>query len=148
MPIAPTFFETFEHLGVFWLPETPNRKQPGTLRFTETKIELELIGTLKGTGVEDVRDSHLFPECIMGVTSNGKPRTLHDCAQASVNVAGGPGKSVLRATRLFIGGHYATADDMKFDSVSVNFSDLEEWLGHFPFSFDPRADSRPDGGEV
>jgi hypothetical protein len=146
----PTIFDSFEHLGHFWLPETPDRKQPGLLRFTNQRIELELLGLIAGTA-QDVMTDELPPvSCILGLTAQGEHLTLHQCVSTYANVGTGMAgftahRSKFSARHLLIGDHFPAPADQTFPRVCVSFFNLESWVGHNPFKFNKKPITNDDG---
>jgi len=62
--------DKFEYKGRWWLPDKPEKRISGTLRFTPNEgAILELIGSFKDT--KDI-NKMLEPEIILGISSNGK----------------------------------------------------------------------------
>ncbi len=47
------------------------------------------------------------------------------------------GESSIEAGYILIGKHFYRREDVQFQSLSVNFTYLEEWLGMNPFSMVP-----------
>src|SRR5580700_900566 len=91
-----TLFDTVEYRGLFWLPATPNEQRPGTVRFADKKIELEILGTFSEPSTGLVRPM-LQPECILGVTvGRGDKLTLYDCHETSVGTGTGVDTSTIR----------------------------------------------------
>src|SRR4051812_26803841 len=71
--------DAFEVTGQWWLLEKPDEKLYGTLRYSPTKIELELSGTLdEVTSGEIVTGSPKFKDhaCIHGLTHDHQKFTL------------------------------------------------------------------------
>jgi hypothetical protein len=143
-PRDPSLFETFEYQGLFWLPATPERQQPGTVRFSEKTILLEVLGTLVD-GIPRILAPGVEVKCVLGVTANGKKLTLHNCVYKPVAWSmTGPGSSMVQAQHLLIGGHYPADVDLHFRSMQVEFANLEEWIFHGPFK-DPVCTTHNDG---
>jgi hypothetical protein len=118
--------EEFEYNGIWWLPENPKKKISGTLKFNQREDTiLELIGSFK-----EVKDINEIPELniILGITSNGKVITLYKCYESNFHVSI-PGffSSSFVVSIIFQGYHFEKEEDIKFDSLSLNYSHLEEW---------------------
>ena len=80
--------EEFEYAGVWWIPDEPEKKIPGTLRFTHNeRAILELMGIIKKKEIMS-----FLPYIILGVSSGGINITLHKCfmSEATFNYRGFP----------------------------------------------------------
>jgi len=118
--------EEFEYKGIWWLPDKPEERVSGTLRFTPDEgAILDLIGSFK-----DIKNMNkiLKPEIILGVSSNGKNITLYKCfeTKSSFSIPGFQTSS-LYANLVFIGAHFQKSEDIKFKSISVHYLHLDEW---------------------
>jgi hypothetical protein len=119
--------ENFEYKGLWWLPERPTKTVTGTLRYTSSEgIVLELVGSFK-----DIKDvgNMLSPEIILGITSDGKPITLYKCFEKSSEL-NSPGfqTSLFHVNLVFVGAYFQDAKDIKFKSMSVYYSYLDQWV--------------------
>jgi hypothetical protein len=120
--------EEFEHHGIWWIPEQSDKKVSGTLRFYPAdNASLDLIGSFK-----DVTELNIFqqPNIILGLTSDGKKVTLHKCYESKSSLSM-PGflKTSFVVSVVFIGHHFERKEDIIFDSLSLNYSNLDEWAG-------------------
>ncbi len=145
-----TLFDTFEYQGYFWLPSTPNRRIPGVVRFSTSDTTLDLLGTLTEVTLQQlaVVGPPFKPEIVLGQSQDGKKLTLFDCTQISTNTAipHGTGSSTLSAGCILVGNHYASAVDLQFHSLSVNYLNLEEWIAYQPFP--PQEEEKSPSGET
>ncbi len=120
--------ETFEYKGIWWLADRPEEKASGTLKYTPAEgAILDLIGSFK-----DIKDFNnmLKPEIILGISSDGKPITLYKCFEkSSARSYRGLLTSSFYANLVFVGAHFQDAKDIKFKSMSVYYSYLDEWVG-------------------
>jgi len=126
--------EEFEYNGIWWLPENPDNKISGILKFHPVEgANLELIGSFKGT--KDL-NAFLQPNIILGVTSNGKIVTLYKCYEFKSHMSM-PGflSSSFIASVVFLGHHFEKEEDIIFDTLSLNYSHLEEWTRITGFQF-------------
>lgn len=133
--------EEFEYDGIWWLPENPDKKISGTLKFHPVEgANLELIGSFKG--IEDL-NTVLQPDIISGITSNGKIITLYKCYESQSHMSM-PGflRSSFIASRVFLGYHFEKEEDIIFESLSLNYSHLEEWARITGFQFKIENDSK------
>ncbi|MGA2915832.1 MAG: HEPN domain-containing protein [Sedimentisphaerales bacterium] len=132
-----TLFDNFEYKGMWWLPENPERKVAGILSVQNRDIKLDLFDSLKRSNLRDYLSSgnEVFsPKIIQGITDNGKPCTLLNTflANRNDNSSGVCNESYV-VNFLLVGKLYNLTDEIKFSSVSINYTYLEEWLGYQPF---------------
>lgn len=115
--------ETFEHKGFFWLPNYPDKKIPGTLKFSpDTGILLELIGSFPKENSKQ--------EIILGFTEKGKCITLLNSFETTRNMSF-PGIKITNivSNYLFSGPeHLETKKQVKFYQAIVRLKYLDEWL--------------------
>lgn len=116
----------FEYKGIWWLPDKPEKQVSGTLRFSPHEgAILDLIGSF-----EDINDFRqiLNPDIILGVSSDGKNITLYKCFEitSKVSIPGLQTSSII-ASVVFVGVHFKKTEDMKFESLSIHYSHLDEW---------------------
>lgn len=119
--------EEFEYKGIWWLPDKPKEQISGTLRFTPNEgAILDLIGSFKGI---TVLNKMLEPEIILGISSDGKNITLHECFETNCHLSS-PGllTSSFYVNTAFVGAHFQKPEDIKFKSLSVHYLYLDEWV--------------------
>jgi hypothetical protein len=122
----------FEHRGVWWLPENPERRVYGVLKFDVTKDAiLELFGSLR-----DGNASFLQADIILGDLNSGKPVTLLNCYEKNSQISiYGLSRSaafplaVLGVGCVFEGEHFHAREDIKFKKISFGLSHLGNWAG-------------------
>ena len=124
----------FELKGEWFLPSNKNRRVHGTLSFhSKEGAKLQLYGGLDSDRFsQDFKDE----EIILGLTSESEQVVLHGCFMTK---SGGPafgqgeeyGKPyfiyLIRYT--LIGLHVQNADELKFDRISCEIFNLDEWIG-------------------
>jgi len=123
----------FEYNGIWWLPNNPNKKISGILKFHPVEgATLDLNGSFK-----DIKDINSFsqPETILGNTSNAKIFTLYKCIENNIRLSM-PGYlcSSFIVTIIFEGHHFKKEEDILFDSLSISYPYLEEWMGFKSFN--------------
>jgi hypothetical protein len=123
-----SIMEKTEYDGKWWLPESPEKKIPGTLRFDPVDgLNLKLNGLFK-----ELRDLNVFlnPDIILGKTSNSGPITLYKCREynSQANTSGFVTSS-FAADVVFVGHHFYKEEDIVFSSLLLTYSYLEEWAG-------------------
>jgi len=134
-------FKPFEYDGIWWLPENPDKQVSGKLKFHPVKgLELQLIGSFKGLKSLNI---FLQPSIILGITSNGKMITLYKCyeSRSHMSVPGFLSSSFI-VSFAFLGCHFEKEEEIRFDSLSLNYSHLEEWTGITGFQFKMELDSK------
>jgi len=119
--------EEIEYKGIWWLPDNPQKRISGTLRFAPGKgAILDLTGSFK-----DIKDMNkLFkPEIILGTSAEGKNITLYKCIEVKSTLSI-PGllTSSFDATVVFVGAHFQRGEEIKFKRLSIHYSYLDEWV--------------------
>ena len=121
--------EKFETRGKWWLPEQPRDQVAGILRFDpKDGATLEVIG--------DELEQHigiagLSPQIdlICGFTKEGDAVTLYKSHRIGFTMSTGYLGSSYRVTVVFWGNLFETVEEIVFESMLVNYSYLEDWVG-------------------
>lgn len=119
----------FELNGIWWIPQKPALKIAGTLRYDSTEgASLDLIGTFKN--LPDLTNVSA-PDIVLGF-AGGKAVTLYKCIESRTNMSMSVGAPVMTLTSyfvniVFLGHHFQKEEDLVFETISVNYSYLEEW---------------------
>ena len=140
---AFSLLDDFELRGIWWLPNQPDNYVSGVLLFNnEETMYLELIGSFHD--INPIDTSEFFRhETILGITSDNKICTLVDNLQIySTIVSFGVPKTIYRSEYLFIGQHFNSQDDIRFSSLRVNFTNLENWMADNPFTLELHGKAR------
>ncbi len=119
--------EKFEYQGYWWLPDEPEKKVPGTLKFDPDEgASLNLLGSLKEA--EDL-GAMIEPELILGLSAEGKLITLQDCGETESKIRFGLGfaTSSFYADVVFVGEHFQNPDDAGFERLIVEYLHLDAW---------------------
>lgn len=139
------FFDTFQHKGVWWLPDLPEHRVHGTLTHTESETTLELFGSLRDEDIETTgRVTIPKPTTVIyGHLEGEGPCTLFRNSRGSVRMPlGGKASSSSWSSRmLFIGIHLPDPASAEFCDWTVAFTGLEEWVGTSPF----QQEESPEG---
>jgi hypothetical protein len=127
--------EAFEYKGQWWLPENIGNPVFGTLKYYPIGgTTLELMGSFK-----EVKDTNTFlsPSIILGMTSDGKMITLYNCHEDKYNYSF-PGilTSNFSVDTIFEGCHFNKEEEIVFDNLLINYSNLEAWVGISGFQLD------------
>ena len=145
--------------GLFWRPEAPDREIAGRLRYDPTDgAILSLIEPFRFTATDAAKITRIDfmgnrPEDGDGIRFLGVAEshllTLDQC-----DLTGSSLKSSrimqrrYRVARVLTGAHFGVNDPLRFRSVTVQFSNLVQWVGRSGLSVDlhPKEDSgRVDG---
>jgi hypothetical protein len=132
----PTLQEDFELGGRFWLPQAPEEKVGGTLRYAGGRVALSLLGVFGSAPAgADIDDA----EFILGSTERG-PCTLWRSirGEANTSILAGEvdtdtGRSTWLANRLFLGAHFDDVDKMLFSESRFAFQELPAWIARPAF---------------
>ncbi|HYX72378.1 MAG TPA: HEPN domain-containing protein [Nitrososphaera sp.] len=131
----PNLFKSFEEKGEWWIPKYPDNKVVGTISYKGSEgIILELLGSFFGPEHFIERDE-FNPRIILGLTNDGELLTLLEnmVIHQGRSSRGGTGTIKYMSNYLFIGEHFNSSDEMRFNSCSLNYTLLEEWVGKLPF---------------
>ncbi|WP_133124126.1 ApeA N-terminal domain 1-containing protein [Nitrosotalea sinensis] len=120
--------------GYWWLPDNPTKTIPGILHYSPNDIHLDLIGSF--TDLSQFQKQLEYP-IILGFTTTGTPVTLYKCftVRFSMSHPSLPTSSY-RALHSFIGMHFPTEADIKFNRVYAHLTHFDEWMGVSGFSVD------------
>ena len=132
--------EAFEKRGMWWFPQHPDDQFPGILKFDPVEgATLDVLGNsliapiVDTYGTLEIGDLKMAPDnvvidIICGYM-DGHPVTLYKCRQAGFDLAVGYEGTRFIVQVVFIGCHYENDEDVVFDSISINYTDLENWFG-------------------
>ncbi len=134
--------ESFEHTGIWWLPEEPEQRLAGILSF-DPKVGGKLALTFeqpvhKGLGSE-VDLYWEFP-IVLG-QMNGIAVTLKDCTVGSpwrtnYGVCFTTQTITIYAKTIFKGYHFNKIEDIVFEALSVSYTYLGKWMKQRSFEID------------
>lgn len=129
--------DSIELTGNWWLPDKPDHKVPGVLRYDAGSIVLELIGNLHNDqstfGVID--SDGVQPPLINGQCA-GQYYCVYRCFLKTANTQFPTTDSTSKydGQYLFAGVAFESEEDMKFVKLEVSFDHLEHWIGQLVFS--------------
>ena len=118
-----------EYQGYWWIPDEPEKKVPGTLKFDPDKgAILDLLGSFKR---DEAFVPLLEPKLMLGVTAKGKPIALQNCAetQSATTLGQGFETSSFHADAIFVGEHFQNPGDVGFERLIVEYLHLDAWAG-------------------
>ncbi len=117
---------SFEYEGHWWLPENPNHTVGGILTFDpKSGADLKLLGSFKELQNLNKR---IEPNIILGL-SEGKRITLYNCIETRTQISmPGTVQTNYNALYVLVGLHFKEKKLLKFNSYSVSYNHLNEWL--------------------
>lgn len=130
----PNSNESFELKGYWWLPEKPDQKIAGIFKYNPDKMELSLMGAFS-----EIKDMGMPKEyeIILGATPQGDLVTLRKCYQSSYTFsAPGYPTEIFFVLESYIGYNFTNPDEIKFKRITLNLSNLDEWVGISSFKTD------------
>lgn len=129
----------FEYIGQWWLPNEPENKISGTLKYNHKDgAVLELIGSFEN---RKDRYENTKPLVILGTSSDGKDISLHGCFLfSSQGIYQGFTICSYFADMVFVGTHFHNTEDIKFKNMNVRFSYFAEWVDISGFTFSHSKD--------
>lgn len=126
--------ESFDKIGMWFLPETPDRKVTGQLIFAPEKIPtLKLFGELKDFDPKQKLEGEIKYEIIHGYLIGDKGEsdtykvTLCNCVQKK-EIKTGIQNSEIYAGYILQGYHFSSLDEIKFTAINVQYTYLEKWI--------------------
>ncbi len=136
--------EEFEVDGIWWIPDYPDHRITGRLKFHPANgATLELFGDdfsgeireLFGSPKKQPNtfDFYILPDVIvidtlLGIGSDGTAITLVQCRHTG-GIFVGFAKEIYQAGVVFSGCHFARDDELVFDKLLIEYTNLESWLG-------------------
>ncbi|MEI2580718.1 HEPN domain-containing protein [Scytonema sp. PRP1] len=131
--------ESFDFKGFWWLPNNPSEKLAGICSFTPSEGgELELIGDFSSLAEGNDSDQPLL---ILGTTLKGEI-TLYNCFLTKKEMRHGSIEVSLYCVNLIFSDiHFCTDSDVKFNSISIHYSCVNEWVNLKTFDFVHSEDS-------
>ena len=122
--------ESFEHKGVWWLPEAPENTYPGTLLFDLVNgghLELMLYDTHEFFRKDRPRKIDI----IHGLVQKSEV-TLQGCHFSSGRHSA-PGFDEVKMTvdYIYMGNRFNTVKDIVFEELSVSYTHLNNWMYHY-----------------
>lgn len=137
--------EAGEWAGLWWLPEAPNERVPGVLRYDgDGGLSLSLIGAFEdrvistpAPGMVVLHEGVRRWEVVHGVAEQ-REITLLDCIATRSNRAPdarvkSPDKQSVLVVSAIIGAHVTGDEDSAFSAVEVSVEDLGLWAAESAF---------------
>ena len=121
------FLNDFSSRGRWWLPDRPGDRIPGTLSFSDGRIQLELDGSFSVPELELpnlLSSPTIFKAAaIYGETTDGDSCTVLRTAAFGI----GQGSLRLRGNALLVGAHWREEEGQQIQKVNLRFAHLDEW---------------------
>lgn len=127
-------WDAFECRGKWYLPGSPERRIVGTLKFTPGDgARLSLEGYLT-----DAFDLQRDLPIVLGDTVTGDLITLRRCFETkkSLLVASDHRTSEVYAHDAFVGAQFSGEHEIRFRTLTVGYSHLDEWVNKSGFEID------------
>ncbi|NTZ06209.1 hypothetical protein FCJ61_06360 [Burkholderia metallica] len=134
--------EDFEKSGFFWLPSSPEKKIPGTLRILDGgNISLEIVGSFGDSFDSLNRDMNIGR--IVGHIESDKLVTLERCFYKTRSLSfGGIEKSSIRANKALIGVSYDYGEEVLINQLQFSVDGIDEWIGICGIKVDHQFESK------
>lgn len=135
--------EKFETRGVWWLPQQPENQVAGFLKFDpvdgavlevigdgieQTIIELNSTPIIEGSNIRGIIGLSSKIDLICGFTKEGDAVSLCNCHKAHLTWSTGYSGYTYKVSIVFWGNLFEKSEDIIFDSMSVNYSYLVDWI--------------------
>ena len=150
--------ESGEWAGLWWLPEAPDERLPGVLRYDgKGGVSLSLIGAFEerifrqlAPGVRDELEGLRVWDVIYGVAQQ-REITLLGCICIKSRRSEGarvesPDTQTVSATTAIIGAHVSKREEAAFEAAEISVEDLMFWAASSVFSgYHGTRNGIPDG---
>jgi len=121
---------SFYDEGYFWLPSERDNKIPGIIKYNNGKFSLRLFGRFK-----ENQDPFSLENIILGQCNENHQLTLYKSIYygywpqpGSIPDPEGMFFSDYDTYYLFVGYHFNEVNDIKFNSISLTFSPINDWM--------------------
>ncbi|WP_175796552.1 HEPN domain-containing protein [Burkholderia anthina] len=134
--------ENFEKSGFFWLPSSPEKKVPGTLRILDGgNTNLEIVGSFENHF--DSLNTNINIGRIVGHIEGDKLVTLERCFYKTKSLSfGGIAKSSIRANKALIGVSYDDEEEVLINQFQFSVDGIDEWVGISGIKVDRQFESK------
>lgn len=115
---------SFSVLGHWWLPENPENKIPGTLKYENGRIRVELLGTFEPNVFLQFGEPAKLP--LINGRAEGRLLTLLDCRTVSKNThSESASTSTLDVKYAIDGAIFTEVEPLQFTEATFRFHHLE-----------------------
>jgi hypothetical protein len=124
--------EEFEYKGKWWIPENPDAKIDGILKYLPTKGANLVLYPEK-----NLKSCLPKIDIILG-DSYGKKLTLYNCLGSEFHFTGKFALSSVKyySKMVFDGIHFHKIDDIKFKEISLDYLYLDKWVNINSFEYE------------
>jgi ApeA N-terminal domain 1 len=132
----------FKASGLWFPADEPENRVAGTLRFSESGLQLKLLGGFQGGWSPDVQAYGII-QGVVGDSPYGEFVSLYDCFPTSKSLRSqGIGSETIRCERAYIGDDYLFEEEADIRSISLATSYLYDWarlkdVSDFKFGLPP-----------
>lgn len=117
----------FKASGLWFRADEPENQVAGTLRFSESGLQLKLLGGFRGGWSPDVQAYGII-QGVVGDSPYGEFVSLYDCFQTGKSLRSqGIGSETIRCRRAYMGDDYLFEEDAEIRSISLKTSFLYDW---------------------
>ena len=122
---------SFSILGYWWLPENSEITIPGTLKYENGRIRVELLGTFEANDFLQSGEPSKIP--LINGRAEGRLLTLLDCRTVSENThSESASTSTLDVKYAIDGAIFTKVEPMQFTEATIRFHHLESWVHDNP----------------
>jgi hypothetical protein len=119
--------DRLEFSGLWFLPEDPATKLPGTLKFNQEEGGSLILTGLFQNDVFDKNEYHK-PVIILGSSTRNEEITLSNCYRIRRERDSTGFRVTYRIEKIFHGAHFFKEDDIKFKELECIFSYFHYWV--------------------
>jgi len=117
----------FKASGLWFPADEPENRVAGSLRFSESGLNLKLLGGFKGGWSPDVQTYGII-QGVVGDSTYGEFVTLYDGFQTSKSIRSqGIGSETIRCGRAYMGDDYLIDEETGVDSIGLTTTYLYDW---------------------
>jgi len=117
----------FKASGLWFRADEPENRVAGTLRFSESGLQLKLLGGFQWGWSPDVQAYGII-QGVVGDSPYGEFVSLYDSFQTSKSLRSqGIGSEIIRCERAYIGDDYLFEEEADIRSISLATSYLYDW---------------------
>lgn len=136
--------DSFEIEGVWWLPYKEDEKLNGVLSFSPSEGgKLKLFGSFQNESKKISSHNILKNRDIILGSVNRRKITCYNCLHVRQNST-----ASFIVQSIFDGYHFLEEEAISFNSISVNFSHLEDWILNFFDKYEERHNPTSEGETI
>jgi len=117
----------FKASGLWFPADEPGNRVAGTLRFSESGLQLKLLGGFQGGWSPDIQAYGII-QGVVGDSPYGEFVSLYDCFQTSKSLRSqGIGSETIRCGRAYMGDDYLFVEQADIHSINLETTYLYDW---------------------